>query len=153
MPSASMRKHRGGSDVKPAPVNADINVTPLVDVCLVLLIIFMVITPMLQKGVDVALPETTKPEKLPENERQLTVAIKADGTVFVGQNWIPKQQLVATFKQIKTDSPNKEIVVKGDKRIKYKDVREVMRFLNDAGFTKVGLITHKRDTGTAKNLY
>jgi biopolymer transport protein ExbD len=142
-----MAGHKHAEKVKAAPVNADINVTPLVDVCLVLLIIFMVVTPLLQKGVDVALPETNRPEKIPENEKQLTVAIKMDGSVFVGQDWIPKNQLLAEFKKIKTDQPSREIVVKGDKRLKYKEVREVMRLLNDAGFTKVGLITHKKDTG------
>lgn len=142
-----MKGHKHEPKVKPARVNSDINVTPLVDVCLVLLIIFMVVTPLLQKGVDVALPETNRPEKIPENEKQLTVAIKMDGSVFVGQDWIPKNQLLAEFKKIKTDQPSREIVVKGDKRLKYKEVREVMRLLNDAGFTKVGLITHKKDTG------
>ncbi|MGE5235323.1 MAG: ExbD/TolR family protein [Acidobacteriota bacterium] len=150
-----MRSHdkRKEPIVKPGDVKGDINVTPLVDVCLVLLIIFMVVTPLLQKGVDVALPETTRPEKIPENEKQLTVAIKLDGSVFVGQDWIPKNQLLAEFKKIRTDSPGKEIVVKGDKRLKYRDVREVMRLLNDAGFTKVGLITHKKDQGAASNPY
>ncbi len=139
-------KHYRAAEVKPAPVNSDINVTPLVDVCLVLLIIFMVITPLLQKGVDVALPTTSAPDKIPEGEKQLTVAVKLDGSVFIGQDWIPKNQLLAKLKTIKTDSPQKEIVVKGDKRLKYKDVREVMRALNDAGFTNVGLIVMKKDT-------
>ena len=139
--------------IKAAGIQGDINVTPLVDVCLVLLIIFMVVTPLLQKGVDVALPETTRPEKVPENEQQLVVAIKMDGAVFVGQDWVPTNQLAATIKKIKTESPNKEIVVKGDKRLKYKQVREVMKVLNDAGFTKVGLIVHKKETGSAANVY
>jgi biopolymer transport protein ExbD len=142
-----MRKHHyKTSEVRPAPVNADINVTPLVDVCLVLLIIFMVITPLLQKGVDVALPSTGLPDKIPEGEKQLTVAIKMDGSIFIGPDWIPKNQVQTKLKTIKTESPQKEIVVKGDKRLKYKDVREVMRMLNDAGFTNVGLITMKKES-------
>ena len=142
-----MRKHQYKSgQVKPAPVNADINVTPLVDVCLVLLIIFMVITPLLQKGVDVALPSTGLPDKIPEGEKQLTVAIKMDGSIFIGPDWIPKNQIQTKLKTIKTESPQKEIVLKGDKRLKYKDVREVMRMLNDAGFTNVGLITMKKES-------
>ena len=142
-----MRKHHyKTSEVRPAPVNADINVTPLVDVCLVLLIIFMVITPLLQKGVDVALPSTGIPDKIPETEKQLTLAIKMDGSVFIGPDWIPKNQIQTKLKTIKTESPQKEIVLKGDKRLKYKDVREVMRMLNDAGFTNVGLITMKKES-------
>ena len=142
-----MRKHHyKTSEVRPAPVNADINVTPLVDVCLVLLIIFMVITPLLQKGVDVALPSTGLPDKIPEGEKQLTVAIKMDGSIFIGPDWIPKNQVQTKLKTIKTESPQKEIVVKGDKRLKYKDVRELMRMLNDAGFTNVGLITMKKES-------
>jgi len=141
-----MKRHYKTPEVKPAPVNADINVTPLVEECLVLLIIFMVITPLLQKGVDVALPSTGLPDKIPEGEKQLTVAIKMDGSIFIGPDWIPKNQIQTKLKTIKTESPQKEIVLKGDKRLKYKDVREVMRMLNDAGFTNVGLITMKKES-------
>ena len=141
-----MKRHYKAPEVKPAAVNSDINVTPLVDVCLVLLIIFMVITPLLQKGVDVALPSTGIPDKIPETEKQLVVAIKMDGSIFIGPDWIPKNQVQTKLKTIKTESPQKEIVVKGDKRLKYKDVRELMRMLNDAGFTNVGLITMKKES-------
>ena len=141
-----MKRHYKAPELKPAAVNSDINVTPLVDdVCLVLLIIFMVITPLLQKGVDVALPSTGIPDKIPETEKQLTVAIKMDGSIFIGPDWIPKNQVQTKLKTIKTESPQKEIVVKGDKRLKYKEVRELMRMLNDAGFTNVGLVTMKRE--------
>ncbi|HWM92880.1 MAG TPA: protein TolR [Thermoanaerobaculia bacterium] len=124
-------------------VRSDINVTPLVDVCLVLLIIFMVVTPMLQKGVDVALPETARPEQMPENDKQLEVSVKADGSVFIGQNWVPENNLQAMLDEIHGQNPDREVVVKGDKRLKYKEVRRVMRLLNEAGFTRVGLITER----------
>jgi TolR protein len=130
-------------------VRSDINVTPLVDVCLVLLIIFMVVTPLLQKGVNVTLPETVNPEKMPENEKQLEVSIKSDGNVFVGQNWVPNDNLPDTLKEIYTNNPDRQVVVKGDRRLKYKEVRKVMRLLNEAGFTRVGLITDKRLTSGA----
>lgn len=128
-------------------VRSDINVTPLVDVCLVLLIIFMVVTPMLQEGVSVALPETTSPEKVPENDKQLEVTVKSDATVYVGDKWIVDENLESTLKEIYDKNPERQVVVKGDKRLKYKEVRKVMRLLNEAGFTRVGLVTEKEDTG------
>jgi biopolymer transport protein ExbD len=124
-------------------VRSDINVTPLVDVCLVLLIIFMVVTPMLQKGVDVKMPETAKPDKMPEGQKQLDVAIKADGSVFVGQNWVPNDAVKAKFEEIHTSTPDKNVVIKADKRLKYKEVRKVMQLVNEAGFSRVGLKTEK----------
>jgi biopolymer transport protein TolR len=130
-------------------VRSDINVTPLVDVCLVLLIIFMVVTPLLQKGVNVTLPATTDPEKMPENEKQLEVSIKADGNVFIGQNWVTNDNLPNTLKEVYETNPERQVVVKGDKNLKYKEVRKVMRLINEAGFTRVGLITEKRETGGA----
>jgi biopolymer transport protein TolR len=130
-------------------VKSDINVTPLVDVCLVLLIIFMVVTPLLQTGVDVALPETRKPDKIPENQKQLTVAIKADGSVFLGQNWVPDANLKAQLEEVHNSSPDKDVIIKGDRRLKYKQVRGLMRMINEAGFSRVGVVTVKEKTGGA----
>jgi len=128
-------------------VRSDINVTPLVDVCLVLLIIFMVVTPLLQKGVDVTLPATADPEKMAENEKQLEVSVKSDGSVFIGQNWITEENLASQLEEIHSNNPDRQVVVKADKRLKYKEVRRVMRLLNEAGFTRVGLITEKESAG------
>ena len=126
-------------------VKGDINVTPLVDVCLVLLIIFMVVTPMLQKGVDVALPETDNPTKMPESEKDLAISIKQDGSVYVQGNWVQDEALPARLKEVHDQTPEKAVVVKGDRRLKYKDVRRIMRLINEAGFTRVGLVTDERD--------
>ena len=145
-------KHEKMSLIK--GVRSDINVTPLVDVCLVLLIIFMVITPMLQTGVDVALPETPTPEKIPENQKQLTVAIKYDaqnlesGNVFIGQNWVPDQDLTSALETVYNETPDKEVIIKADRRLKYKKVRQVMQMINEAGFGRVGVVT-KKDTAGA----
>src|SRR5687768_18610050 len=73
-------------------LTSDINVTPLVDVCLVLLIIFMVVTPMLQKGVPVNLPVTEAPEKTPDSEKQLQISVKDDGSVYVGPNVVRRSE-------------------------------------------------------------
>ena len=144
MQLGSGSKLGGGSE---NALKADINVTPLVDVCLVLLIIFMVVTPMLMKGVDVQLPETTNPEKMPEGAKQLDIAIKQDNTVFIGQKWVPDDQLLAQLKDIHSTTPDKNVVIKGDSRIKYAQVRRVMKLVNQAGFSGVGLVFHKKGQG------
>jgi len=137
-------KHNKPSLVR--EVRSDINVTPLVDVCLVLLIIFMVVTPLLQKGVDVTLPETVNPTKMPENAKQLTMAIKQDGEVFVNQNWVPKENLKATLAQVHDSTPDKDVMIKADRRLKYKQVRALMQMVNEAGFSHVGVVTEKKKT-------
>jgi biopolymer transport protein TolR len=124
---------------------SDINITPLVDVCLVLLIIFMVVTPLLQSGIPVQLPETGKPEKYPEGQKQVKVAITDEGKIFINQDWVPsKSDRVRRMDDLLKADPQKEVVIKADRRLKYREVRDVMKALNDAGFTKVGLITTKK---------
>jgi biopolymer transport protein ExbD len=139
------REHTGAKIEATGSVQSDINVTPLVDVCLVLLIIFMVVTPLLQSGIPVLLPETNKPEKYPEGQKQVKVAIQEDGKIFIGQDWVPtRAELTKRMEDMLAADPQKEVVIKADRRLKYRDVREVMKALNDAGFTKVGLITTKK---------
>jgi len=140
-----MRPKKKANPMDANSVKGDINVTPLVDVCLVLLIIFMVVTPMLQKGVDVSLPETDNPTKMPESEKDLSISIKQDGSIFVQGNWVPDEVLPARLKEVHDQTPEKAVVVKGDRRLKYKDVRRVMRLINEAGFTRVGLVTDEKD--------
>jgi len=130
-------------------VKSDINVTPLVDVCLVLLIIFMVVTPLLQSGRPVQLPETGNPEKMPEGAKQLTVAIEQDGSVFLGDKWVPSDQLLATLQDIHERTPDKNVVIKADRRLKYAEVRKIMKMINQAGFPGVGLETHKKGVPAA----
>src|ERR1051325_5344659 len=114
----------GGS---PDEIKGDINVTPLVDVCLVLLIIFMVVTPMLQQGVDVLLPQGPHAEKKPGKEGDLTISIKSDGTVFVGQDWILDRNLAKYLKAEHDKNPGRAVMIKADKRINFGKVRTVMK--------------------------
>jgi biopolymer transport protein ExbD len=125
-------------------MKSDINVTPLVDVCLVLLIIFMVVTPMLQKGKPVMLPQTERPDKKPESDKELLISIQADKTIFIDTKWFPDKEFAAKMKEIGERSANKDVLVKADQRLNYGDVKNVMRMIKDGGFERVGLITEKK---------
>jgi biopolymer transport protein TolR len=134
----------GGS---PDEVKGDINVTPLVDVCLVLLIIFMVVTPMLQSGVDVLLPQGPHAEKKPGSEEDLTISVKADGTVFVGQDWIPDRDLVRYLTAEYQKNPARTVMLKADRRINFGKIRMVMKAANEAQFTQVAILTENQQAG------
>jgi biopolymer transport protein ExbD len=134
----------GGS---PDEVKGDINVTPLVDVCLVLLIIFMVVTPMLQSGVDVLLPAGPHAEKKPGKEGDLILSIKTDGTVFINQDWIPDRDLPRYLKAEHDKDPSRNVMLKADKRINFGKVRAVMKAANDANFTSVAIMTQNQQAG------
>ena len=140
MRTSHRKWHSSVNKFSKAGLTSDINVTPLVDVCLVLLIIFMVVTPMLQKGIPVVLPTTDSPEKTPDTEKQLQVAVKEDGTIYLGPNVIRVEQLESALKEIHERTPDREIAVKGDKRVKYGDVLAVLRACREVGFQDVGLI-------------
>ena len=131
----------GGS---PDEVKGDINVTPLVDVCLVLLIIFMVVTPMLQKGVPVNLPVTEEPEKTPDTEKQLQISVKSDGSVYLGSTVVRKEQVQSELEQIHQRTPDREIAVKGDRQVKYGAVLDVLKACREVGFNNVGLIAQPK---------
>jgi biopolymer transport protein TolR len=127
-------------------VKSDINVTPLVDVCLVLLIIFMVVTPLLTQGHPVQLPETANPDKMPQGAKQLNLALEQDGSVFLEDKWLPEDQVLAKLQEIHENTPDKEVVIKADRRIKYAEVRKLMKAVNQAGFPGAGLVTQKKGT-------
>src|SRR3954454_23091433 len=146
-----MKSHRWHSSLgklTKTNLNSDINVTPLVDVCLVLLIIFMVVTPMLQKGVPANLPVTDAPEKTPDTEKQLIISVKADGSVYLGSTVVMKQQVQSELESIHQRTPDREIAVKGDRQVKYGAVLDVMKACREVGFNNVGLIAQpKRSPG------
>ncbi|HUP63667.1 MAG TPA: biopolymer transporter ExbD [Thermoanaerobaculia bacterium] len=119
---------------------ADINVTPFVDVCLVLLIIFMVVTPMLGEGVPVNLPVTDSPVKTPDTQDQLRISVKTGDIVYVGDQVVRSDQVEAALKLIHERTPNREIVVKGDRLVSYGAVLNVLRACRETGFQDVGLI-------------
>jgi biopolymer transport protein TolR len=141
---ATHRWHSSVGKFTAASLTSDINVTPLVDVCLVLLIIFMVVTPMLQKGVPVNLPVTEDPEKTPDTEKQLQISVKADGSVYLGSQVVLKQQVQSELEKIHERTPDREIAVKGDKLVKYGSVLDVLKSCREVGFNNVGLIAQPK---------
>ena len=134
----------GGADR--GSLQSDINVTPLVDVCLVLLIIFMVVTPMLQKGVDVQLPTTDDPDKKPENAKQRLISVKWETPpkYFIDTKWFPPEEFQRALDELYQRAPTSELVIKADQRLTYGEVKKVMRMTKEAGFEDVGLIAEKK---------
>jgi biopolymer transport protein ExbD len=141
---ATHRWHSSLGKFTAAGLNSDINVTPLVDVCLVLLIIFMVVTPMLQKGVPVNLPVTEDPEKTPDTDKQLQISVKSDGTVYLGSLPVIKEQVQSELAKIHDRTPDREIAVKGDKLVKYGAVLDALKACREVGFNNVGLIAQPK---------
>jgi biopolymer transport protein ExbD len=128
-------------------VTAEINVTPMADVMLVLLIIFMVVTPMLQKGVSVELAKTKNPVDMKEADRDdaVLVAITRDGKFYLGQDKVEIDNLAAKVTDILTGKLDKTVFVKSDLRAKYGDVVQVVDSIRNAGVDKVGLLTERLD--------
>jgi biopolymer transport protein TolR len=118
----------------------DINVTPLVDVMLVLLIVFMVTAPLLTVGVDVTLPQEQN-EPINTQEEPLVVTVQKDGQVWLMQTQIDIAQLAPRLLAITANKPDTQIFLRGDQSINYGRVMEVMGTLSAAGFSKVALIT------------
>lgn len=116
---------------------SEINVTPLVDVMLVLLIIFMVTAPLLQQGIDVNLPKA-KGKDLPPEER-ITLVIKSGGTIYLNDNPISMPEMKKKLESISKLNPN--VFLKADKSVPYGLVVEVMGEIKDAGIEKLGMIT------------
>ena len=128
-------------------VTADINVTPMADVMLVLLIIFMVVTPMLQKGVSVELAKTKNPLDMKEADRDdaVLVAITRDGKFYLGQDKIELDALAVKIQDLLANRLDKKVFVKSDLRAKYGDVVQVVDNIRNAGVDQIGLLTERLD--------
>jgi biopolymer transport protein ExbD len=125
-------------------LKADINVTPLVDVMLVLLIIVMLIAPMLQKGVDVALPEAENTGDKPDTADQTVVHIDRNSKLFVNAVEVPEADAVARLLNVLETKADKIVYLKGDKDAPYSAIMKMMDALRGAGIETVGLITEKK---------
>jgi len=125
-------------------VKSDINVTPLVDVMLVLLIIMMLVAPMLQKGVDVRLPSATNTTDKPETSDQTVIAIGADRRVYINAVQVRPAELIAKVTDAFETKKAKLIVIKADEDVDYGTVMDTMDALSKAGAEDMGLITEKK---------
>jgi biopolymer transport protein TolR len=126
-------------------VKSDINVTPLVDVMLVLLIIVILIAPMLQKGVDVAMPEADNTQDKPDTSDQTVVHVDKQSKLYVnGKFQATQQDVVARLQQIMETAKDKTVYLKGDREAPYGAIMSMMDALRKAQIETVGLITEKR---------
>src|SRR5512135_3430283 len=136
--ATSGRGGNGGSRRTTYRPMSEINVTPLVDVMLVLLVVFMVTAPLLTVGVPVDLPQT-QAAPINEPKEPLVISIKSDGSIFLQETPVEVDQIVARLQAITNNNPTASIYVRGDKAVNYGRVLEVMGLVSGAGFSKVAL--------------
>lgn len=120
---------------------AEINVTPFVDVMLVLLIIFMVAAPLLTTGVPIDLPDSKAKAISDEDNKPLEVTIAKDGKIFVGETEVTRERMLTILTSMTENNPDRRIYIRGDKGIDYGQVMSVLGEINGAGFSKVALIS------------
>ena len=119
---------------------ADINVTPLVDVMLVLLIIFMVTAPLLQQGMSVELPKTSS-ESMPGDKTTMVVSVTEDGKIYMLKTEVSRDELKTKLAAVAQANPDKEVFLKADARVAYGDVAAVMGIIREAGISRLGIVT------------
>jgi biopolymer transport protein TolR len=142
---------RGGRSRQRAAMS-DINVTPLVDVMLVLLVIFMVTAPLMTVGIPVDLPKTRAPN-INESTEPLTVSVNKEGKIYIQDTEVQLDTLLPKVQAIMTAKPETRIFVRGDESVAYRRIMEVMGTLHSAGYNKVALLTELPKTeksGTSK---
>jgi biopolymer transport protein TolR len=143
--AVTLQQTRRGSNHRYRPMS-EINVTPMVDVMLVLLVIFMVAAPLLTVGVPVDLPQTQAPA-INQPQEPLVITVNAQGQMFIQNDAISDDQLVPRLQAITKSNPNADIYVRGDRQINYGRVMQIMGMVSAAGFDKVSLITEPTQSG------
>jgi biopolymer transport protein TolR len=124
-------------------IEPEISLKPLADVCLVLAILLLVVAPMLRTGAEAASPGAKKPAKAPAalalDEPQLAISMEADGTLYVDGRKVAVRQLQSVLGRIWSITPNRPVLVKGDRRLRYEQVRWLLQSVSAAGFRRAGL--------------
>ena len=139
MPSPLQRPGRGRGRYRPL---AEINVTPLVDVMLVLLIVFMVAAPLMTSGVNVDLPKASA-NPISQDSEPLTVSVNAEGKIYLQETELPLTDLATKLTAIADNKMDRRIFVRGDKALSYGRIMEVMATITQGGFTKVALLAEQ----------
>jgi biopolymer transport protein TolR len=135
-------RRRSGRHARHKPM-AEINVTPMVDVMLVLLIIFMVAAPLLTVGVPIELPKTAAAPLPTEAEEPLTIALTADGQILVQNQGVERAELIPLLRAVSEERKSGKIFLRADGAIPYEGVMQVMGALNASGFRDIGLVTEQ----------
>lgn len=136
--SSGGKRGRGNRAYRPM---AEINVTPFVDVMLVLLIVFMVSAPLLTAGVPVDLPSSKAKALTQEDDKPLEISLRGDGTIYVGETEVKRERLIPMLSAITESNPERRIYVRGDQDLSYGVIMQTIGSINEAGFKKVALIT------------
>ena len=123
---------------------SEINVTPFVDVMLVLLIIFMITAPLMKTGIEIELPQVNTPN-IPESDEPLIVTINKNNEIFLSEKKVPEKNLKSKLTAIKNANPKVKIFIKADKVVSYQKLMEVMKKIIDSNITNVSLITDPKD--------
>jgi len=128
---------------EPSSIKATINITPLVDVVLVLLIIFMVMAPQMRKGPEVDLPDTPKPREQGDERGRILVTIDEAGRLWIDDQQVAAEHFGEALRAAAGTEPDPKVVIRGDARLRISEVRRAMLAIEDAGFHGVGLIAQR----------
>jgi biopolymer transport protein ExbD len=132
-------------------VLSEINVTPLVDVMLVLLIIFMVCTPMMKQGIPVNLPKTVNSSNIKEPSEQFLLSITKDEKIYLNEDWVALDQLKTKLEMLSKKHPDLELTLQGDQAVPYGIIAQVMAIIKSTHIEKVGLATEPTQVKATKN--
>ncbi|MEC8664161.1 MAG: protein TolR [Pseudomonadota bacterium] len=141
---ASLQPSSRGSRGRGRRPMSDINVTPFVDVMLVLLVVFMITAPLLTAGVTIDLPNSEAKPIADEDNKPLEISLSPDGKIFVGEQEVEQERLVPLLSAITKDTPDRRIFIRADKSLDYGDVMSVLGGLNAAGFRKIALLSEQK---------
>jgi len=137
---------------EPGKMHAAINITPLVDVVLVLLIIFMVVAPqMMRKGPDVALPQTTKPREQGDERGRILVSVDGEGQLWIEEQAVAPETFADYLRAAVGDEKDPKVVIRGDARLNFREIRQAMQAVEQAGFSGVGLIAKRAEAKAGGN--